>query len=85
MLAIYFALLDNHKYLTLTRFVKRTASKNLSVHIRSDSKSTIEQLVGKNEIKDVLIHRIYDSISRLLHRIPQSIYHDNVVQILTTI
>ena len=55
MLAIYFALLDNHKYLTLTRFVKRTASKNLNVHIRSDSKSTIEQSIGKSEIKDALI------------------------------
>ena len=78
MLAIYFALLDNHKYLTLTRFVKRTASKNLNVHIRSDSKSTIEQLIGKSEIKDALIHRIYDSINRLLHRIPQSIKFSHV-------
>jgi len=64
MLAIYFALSDNRKYLTLTKFVKRTITKNLKIQIRSDSKSTIEQLIGKCEIKDVLIQRICDSISR---------------------
>jgi hypothetical protein len=78
MLAIYFALLDNLRYLTLTRFVKRTVSKNLNIHIRSDSKSIIEQLIGKSEIKDVLIHRIYDSINRLLLRIPRFIKFSHV-------
>ena len=78
MLAIYFALLDNRKYLTLTKFVKKTMSKKISIHIRSDSKSTIEQLIGRCEIKDALIQRIYDSVNRLLHRIPQIIKFSHV-------
>lgn len=78
MLAIYFALSDNRKYLTLTKFVKRTITKNLKIQIRSDSKSTIEQLIGKCEIKDSLIQRICNSISRLLDRIPQSIKFSHV-------
>ena len=78
MLAIYFALLDNVKYLTVAKLVKRTISKKLNIQIRSDSKSTIEQLNGKCETKDALIRRIYDSISRLLHRIPQHIKFNHV-------
>lgn len=78
MLAIYFALLDNRRYLTLRKFVKRTVSKKLNIHIRSDSKSTIEQLRGRCEIKDTFLRRIYDSINRLLHRIPQSIKFSHV-------
>ena len=78
MLAIYFALSDNRKYLTLTKFVKRTITKNLKIQIRSDSKSTIEQLIGKCEIKDSLIQRICDSIRRLLDRIPQCIKFSHV-------
>ena len=78
ILAIYFALLDNRDYLTLAEFVKKTMSKKLRIHIRSDSKSTIEKLVGRCEIKDVLIQRIYDSINRLLHSIPQIIKFSHV-------
>jgi len=78
MLAIYFALLDNRRYLTLRKFVKRTVSKKLKIHIRSDSKSTIEQLRGRCEIKDTFLQRINDSINRLLHRIPQSIKFSHV-------
>jgi ribonuclease HI len=70
MLAIYFALLDNRRYLTLRKFFK--------INIRSDSKSTIEQLRGRCEIKDTFLQRIYDSINRLLHRIPQSIKFSHV-------
>lgn len=81
MLAIYFALSDNRKYLTLTKFVKGTITKNLKIQIRSDSKSTIEQLIGKCEIKDALIQRICDSISRLLERIPQSIKFSHVKEV----
>jgi hypothetical protein len=50
----------------------------LKIQIRSDSKSTIKQLIGKSEIKDALIQRICDSISRLLDRIPQSIKFSHV-------
>jgi len=73
MLANYFALLDDRKYLTLRKYVKRTISKNLNIQIRSDSNSTIEQLIGKWEIKDALIQRIYDCTNILLHRFPQCI------------
>ncbi|MDQ4073293.1 MAG: reverse transcriptase-like protein [Thermoproteota archaeon] len=36
------------------------------VVIRSDSKSTIEQLNKKTEIRDSIIQRIFNSISRIL-------------------
>ena len=55
VLVIYFALLDNRKSLTLTKYSKRNVSKNLNIHVRGDSNSTVQHLIGKGEIRDVLI------------------------------
>ena len=51
MLAIYFAIVDN-----LRAFKKLKRTRQIII-VRSDSKSTIEQLNEKTEIKDNLIQR----------------------------
>ncbi len=61
MLAVYFAILDN-----LRVFRKKLKRRRKIVVIRSDSKSTIEQLNKKTEIRDSIIQRIFNSISRIL-------------------
>jgi hypothetical protein len=78
MLAIYFALLDNHEYFIPAKITKRRSSKKLNMQIRSDSKSTIEQLSGVCEIKDSILERIYNSINVLCKRIPRSIRFTHV-------
>lgn len=62
MLAIFFALSDNVK-----AFKKLKRTKQIVI-IRSDSRSTIEQLNDKAQIKDDIIQRIYRSIKRMLHK-----------------
>lgn len=57
---------------------KRRSSKKLNIQIRSDSKSTIEQLSGVCEIKDSILERIYNSINVLCKRIPRSIRFTHV-------
>ena len=52
LLAIYFAIVDN-----LRAFKKLKRTRQVII-VRSDSKSTIEQLNEKTEIKDNLIQRI---------------------------
>jgi tyrosyl-tRNA synthetase len=64
MLAVYFAILDNLKGF---RKIKRTKKKIIIV--RSDSKSTIEQLNKKIGIKDSIMRRIYNSIIRVLEKV----------------
>jgi hypothetical protein len=63
MLAIYFALLDN---LHFRRSMSTTINENFVIDIRSDSKSTIGQLQGTSEVRDVLLHRICGAIKKLL-------------------
>ena len=67
MLAIYFALADN------LRNVRRKTSKlrngRVIIAVRSDSKSTVEQLQGLSQIRDALMHRIFHAIANLLARI----------------
>ena len=62
MLAIFFALSDNVK-----AFKKLKRTKQIVI-IRSDSRSTIEQLNDKAQIKDDIIQRIYRSIKRMLQK-----------------
>ena len=62
MLAVYFAISDNLKI-----FKKKRRKKTIIV--RSDSKSTIEILNRKIEIRDGIIKRIYNSIIRILKKI----------------
>ncbi len=64
MLAVYFAISDNLKIL---RKLKRKRKK--IIIIRSDSKSTIEQLNKRVKMKDEIIKRVYSSILRILEKI----------------
>lgn len=70
MLAIYFAIVDN-----LRAFKKLKRTRQIII-VRSDSKSTIEQLNEKTEIKDNLIQRIYNSIKRMLDKVTCTIVFD---------
>jgi hypothetical protein len=70
MLAVYFAIVDN-----LRAFKKLKRTRQIII-VRSDSKSTIEQLNEKTEIKDSLIRRIYNSIKRMLGRVAYTIVFD---------
>lgn len=67
MLAIYFALADNLRH--IRRFAASQRRKNLIVNIRSDSKTSIEQLQGTSEVRDSLMRRICTAIRKLLDRI----------------
>jgi hypothetical protein len=66
LLAIYFALRDNLAH--IRHALKRSPKKRVVVEVRSDSKSTVEQLLGSSEIRDSLMRRIISAIGRLLAR-----------------
>jgi hypothetical protein len=72
MLAVYFAILDN-----LRGFRKIKRKKKIIV-VRSDSKSTIEQLNKKTGIKDDIMRRIYNSIIRILGKVSCSLIFDHL-------
>ena len=63
MLAIYFAISDN------LRAFKKLKRRKKTIIVRSDSKSTIELLNRKIEIRDDILKRIYNSIIRILKKI----------------
>lgn len=63
LLAIYFAISDNLKV------IKKLKRKKKTIIVRSDSKSTIEILNRKTEIRDDIIRRIYNSIIRILNKL----------------
>jgi hypothetical protein len=67
MLAIYFAIADNHKHLQKALRKKRGRVRRVIINIRSDSRSTIEQLKGICEIRDKILFRIYERINGLLN------------------
>lgn len=66
MLAIYFALADNLRH--IHRFAACQRKKKLIVNIRSDSKTSVEQLQGISEVRDSLMRRICAAIRKLLGR-----------------
>ncbi len=66
MLAIYFALRDN--LMQIKRSLKKSSKKSIVVEVRSDSKSTVEQLRGMAEIRDATMRRIVFVIGKLLAR-----------------
>ena len=66
MLAIYFAISDNLK--AFQKKLKRKDKKKIII-IRSDSKSTIEQLNKRSKVKDSIIKRIYNSIIKIIEKI----------------
>lgn len=67
MLAIYFALRDN--LVQIRRTLERANRKRLVIEVRSDSKSTVEQLRGIAEIRDLVMQRIVVAIGKLLAKI----------------
>lgn len=73
MLAIYFAISDNLK--TFRKKLKRKDKKKIII-IRSDSKSTIEQLNKRSKVKDAIIKRIYNSIIKILEKISCTLVFD---------
>ena len=72
MLAIFFAISDNIK-----AFKKLKRTRQIVI-IRSDSRSTIEQLNNKIQIKDKIIQRIFESIKRMLKKISYTIVFDHL-------
>lgn len=76
MLAIYFAVIDNSLHFAnimrkkkMLQQQKQGPEQQLTIDIRSDSKSTIEQLHGLSEIRNILLQRIYMAIKRVLNEI----------------
>jgi hypothetical protein len=73
MLAIYFAITDNSlHFANIMKKKKMLRQKQVPeqqfiIDIRSDSKSTVEQLHGLSEIRNVMLQRIYTAIKRALH------------------
>ena len=64
LLAIYFALKDNLDH--IRRTLRHSSKKRIVVEVRSDSKTTIDQLRGTTEIRDSLMRRIVSVLGRLL-------------------
>jgi len=75
MLAVYFALADN--LVAIRKAIKRgRKGRRVNICVRSDSKSTVEQLQGLCAIRDVLMQRIFRAIAKLLARIRCTIRFD---------
>src|ERR1700712_1525720 len=72
MLAVYFAISDNLKVF------KKLKRRKKTVIVRSDSKSTIELLNKKTGIRDDIIRRIYNSITRILEKITCNLIFDHL-------
>ena len=73
MLAVYFAISDNLKAFA-TKLKKR--GKRKVIVIRSDSKSTIEQLNKRSKVKDEVIKRVYNSIVKIVGKISCTLVFD---------
>jgi hypothetical protein len=77
MLAVYFALADN--LVEIKKAIRRgRKGKRVILSIRSDSKSTVEQLLGVCAIRDMLMQRISSAIAKLLARIRCTIKFDHL-------
>jgi hypothetical protein len=76
LLAIYFALADN---LAAIRRMSRGRKKmQIVIAIRSDSKSTVEQLLGLSQVRDTLMRRIFSAIAKMLAKIRCTITFDHL-------
>ncbi len=62
MLAIYFALSDNQQQ--IDKIVSSQSAKHFTINIRSDSKTTVEQLQGVSGIRDKVLQKIYVAIKK---------------------
>jgi hypothetical protein len=63
MIAIYFALADNLRI--IRRKIAKRSKGRVIIAIRSDSKSTVEQLQGLTQIRDSIMRRIFFAIANL--------------------
>lgn len=73
MLAVYFAISDNLKMLKTK--LKKRGNKKIII-IRSDSKSTIEQLNKRSKVKDGIIKRVYNSIIKIMEKLSCTLVFD---------
>jgi hypothetical protein len=76
MLAIYFALADNQRQ--IGRIASSQRKKQLIVNIRSDSKTSVEQLQGVSEVRDSMLQRICAAIRKLLDRMTYMIIFNHL-------
>ena len=76
MLAIYFALADNHRQ--ISRIANSQRKNELVVNIRSDSKTSVEQLQGMSEVRDAMLQRICAAIKKLLERMAYTIIFNHM-------
>jgi hypothetical protein len=75
MLAVYFALSEN--LIAFKKAIRRgRKSKRVTICVRSDSKSTVDQLLGLCAVRDLLMQRIFRAIAKLLARIRCTITFD---------
>jgi hypothetical protein len=77
MLAIYFALVDNRREINKIAASQRK-SRKLVINVRSDSKTSVEQLQGISRIRDSLMQRIYNAIMGLLQNASQMIVFNHL-------
>jgi ribonuclease HI len=75
MAAIYYGLRDNIMPILKTNNSKR---RKICIDIRSDSKSTVEQLRGISKIRDRRLRKITRSIRKMLSRIKLKIVFNHV-------
>ena len=88
MLAIYFAIADNISIFQSRVRKRRTIRggkkvRKIIINIRSDSKSTVEQLKGICEIRDNMLFRICERIRRLLKILSCNIAFKHMVEGIT--
>ena len=76
MLAIYFALADNQRQISLLASGQK--KKRIVVNIRSDSKTCIEQLQGVSKVRDEVLQRICASIRKLLDKMAHMIIFNHL-------
>jgi hypothetical protein len=72
MLAVYFAISDNLKVF------KKLKKRKKTVIVRSDSMSTVELLNKNTGIRDDIIRRIYNSITRILEKVTCNLVFDHL-------
>ena len=77
MLAVYFALADN--LVEIKKAIRRgRKSRRVTLCVRSDSKSTVDQLLGLCAIRDLLMQKIFRAIAKLLAKIRCTIRFDHL-------
>jgi hypothetical protein len=75
MLAVYFALSEN--LIAIKKAIRRgRKGRRVTICVRSDSKSTVDQLLGLCAVRDLLMQRIFRAIAKLLARIRCTITFD---------